>query len=44
MSRAVPFAILGSLLFVACSGGSGDDAPSSSTPVPVVEVPVATEV
>ena len=44
MFRAVPFAILGSLLFVACSGGSGDDAPSSSTPVPVVEVPVATEV
>jgi hypothetical protein len=43
MSRAVPFAILGSLLFVACSGGSDDGTSTTSTAVPVVQSPVATE-
>ena len=43
LSRAVPFAILGSLLFVACSGGSNDDTSTTSTTVFVVEAPVATE-
>jgi hypothetical protein len=43
LSRAVPFAIFGSLLFVACSGGSDADTSTTSTPVSVVEAPVATE-
>lgn len=43
MSRAVPFAIVGSLLFVACGGGSDDDASTTSTTIPAVEAPVATE-
>ncbi|MFT4867017.1 MAG: hypothetical protein ACI9N0_000695 [Ilumatobacter sp.] len=42
LSRAVPFAILGSLLFVACSGGSDADTSTTSTTVSVVEAPVAT--
>lgn len=42
MSRAVPFAILGSLLFVACSGGSDDETSTTSTAVPVLVAPVAT--
>jgi hypothetical protein len=43
LSRAVPFAIFGSLLFVACSGGSDADTSTTSTTVSVVEAPVATE-
>jgi hypothetical protein len=43
MSRAVPFAILGSLLFVACSGASDDGTSTTSTAVPVIQSPVATE-
>lgn len=43
MSRAVPFAILGSLLLVACSGGSDDGTSTTSTTAPAVEVSVTTE-
>jgi hypothetical protein len=43
MSRAVPFAIVGSLLFVACSGGSDDGTSTTSTALPAIQSPVATE-
>jgi hypothetical protein len=43
MLRAVPFAIVGSLLFVACSGGGNDGTSTTSTAVPAIQSPVATE-
>ena len=42
IARTVPFAVVGSLLLVACSGGNSDGTSATSTTVLAVEAPVAT--